>query len=72
MKIVYDAEIDALSIAFQETTVTSRHLEEGITADYDADGNLAGIEILDAAKRLGNRDTFRQIVIEGIGVQTAA
>lgn len=42
MKIVYDAEIDALSIAFQDTTVTSRHLEEGITADHDADGNLAG------------------------------
>jgi YD repeat-containing protein len=52
MKIIYDTETDALSIAFQDTTVTSRHLEEGITTDYDADGNLAGIEILDAGRQL--------------------
>ncbi len=45
MKITYDREVDALYIRFKETTVTTKHLAEGIAADYDTDGNLAGIEI---------------------------
>jgi len=42
-------------------------LAEGIAADYDADGKLAGIEILDAIKRFGGKEALRQVVIEGIG-----
>ena len=68
MKIAYDREVDALSITFRETTVTTKHLAEGIAADYDSDGNLAGIEILDAAKRLGGTDFLRQVTLEGIGL----
>ena len=67
MKISYDSEVDALSIIFRETTVTSKHLAEGITADYDRDGRLAGLEVLDAVKRFGDENTFKQVVIEGIG-----
>jgi len=67
MRITYDPEVDAMSIVFRETTVTTKHLGEGLAADIDADGKLAGIEILDAAKRFGGRDTLRQLVIEGIG-----
>jgi YD repeat-containing protein len=67
MKIAYDAEVDALSIIFRETTVTTKHLAEGIAADYDAQGRLAGIEILDALKRFGDAETLRQVVLEGIG-----
>ena len=67
MKISYDAEVDALSITFRETTVTTKHLGEGIAADYDAEGQLAGLEILDAVKRFGGKETLRQVVIEGIG-----
>lgn len=67
MKISYDPEVDALSITFRETTVTTQHLAEGIAVDYDAEGQLAGIEILDAVKRFGGEETLRQVVIEGIG-----
>lgn len=67
MKIAYDPEVDALSITFRETTVTTKHLAEGIAADYDSDGKLAGIEILDAIKRFGDKETLRQVVIEGFG-----
>jgi uncharacterized protein YuzE len=66
MKISYDAEVDALSITFRDTTVTTKHLAEGIAADYDSDGRLAGIEILDAMKRFGDQDTLRHVVLEGI------
>lgn len=45
MKISYDAELDALSITLRETTVTTKHLAEGIAADYDSNGQLAGTKI---------------------------
>ena len=67
MKISYDPEVDALSITFRETTVTTEHLAEGIAADYDAEGQLAGIEILDAVKHFGGPATLRQVTLEGIG-----
>ena len=70
MKISYDAQVDALSITFRETTVTTKHMGEGIAADYDDEGKLAGIEILDAAKRFGGKETLRQVVIEGLGPTT--
>ena len=67
MRISYDPEVDALSITFREATVTTQHLAEGIAADYDTDGQLVGIEILDAVKRFGGRETLRQVVLEGVG-----
>lgn len=71
MRITYDPNVDALYIRFKETTVTTKHLAEGIAADYDADDNLAGIEILDAAKRFGDNQTFKQVVLEEIGIAHA-
>ena len=68
MKLAYDAEVDALSITFREATVTTKHLGEGIAVDYDERGQLAGIEILDAVKRFGGKETLRQVIIEGIGL----
>jgi len=66
MKISYDSEVDALSITFREATVTTKHLAEGIAADYDREGRLAGLEILDAKKRFGDPATFQEVVLEGI------
>lgn len=68
MKITYDPEVDALYIRFRETTVTTKPLAEGIAADYDADGHLAGIEILDATKHLGDKDIFRQVILEDVAM----
>lgn len=66
MKISYDAEVDALSITFRDATVTTKHLAEGIAADYDQDGRLSGLEILDAQKRFGGKETIREVVLEGL------
>ena len=68
MRITYDREVDALYIRFKETTVTTKHLAEGIAADYDAEGRLAGIEILDAVKRLGDPSVFKQVILEDIAL----
>ena len=67
MKISYDAEVDALSITFSEATVMTKHLAEGIAADYDSEGRLAGLEILDVQKRFGGRETMRHVELEGVG-----
>ncbi len=69
MRITYDREVDALYIRFKETTVTTKHLAEGIAADYDAEGRLAGIEILDAVKRFGDPSVFKQVVLEDIALR---
>lgn len=71
MKIAYDQEVDALYIRFTETTVTTKHLAEGIAADYDAEGHLAGIEILDAMKRLGDLQVFKQVILEDVALRRA-
>jgi uncharacterized protein YuzE len=67
MKITYDPEVDALSITFRDTTVTTKHLAEGIAAEYDSENRLVGLEILDAVHRFGGQDTLRQVVLEGVG-----
>ncbi len=72
MKITYDADVDAMSIRFRETTVTTRDLGDGIAAEFDADGKLVGFEILDAAKRMGGLDTLRQVTLEGVGLAVPA
>ena len=59
MKISYDREVDALYIRLKETSVTTDRVEEGIALDYDASDRLAGIEILDARKRLDNPEASK-------------
>jgi len=49
--------------------VTTRHFAEGIAVDYDAEGHIAGVEILDAVKRFGSRDVFRKVSIEDLALQ---
>lgn len=66
MKIFYDSEVDVLYIQFLETTVSTQSLAEGIAADYDQEGRLAGIESLDALKRFGDPNILRRIVLEDI------
>lgn len=60
--------MDAFYIRFRETTVTTKHLAEGIAADYDAEGGPAGIEILDALKRFGDPGVFKQVILEDIAL----
>lgn len=68
MRITYDPSVDALYIRFEEGQVTTKHLTDGIAADYDKVGKLAGIEILDALKRFGDRQTLRKVTLEEIGL----
>lgn len=71
MKISCDPVVDTLSITFRETTVPTKHLAEGIAADYDSEGRLSGIEVLDAVKRLGDKASLQRVVLEGSSANTA-
>ena len=53
MKLDYYADTDSLYIDLSERpSVESREISEGIVLDYDAAGNLVGIDIDNASRRV--------------------
>ena len=56
MKIEYDPERDLLYIYFAEFEIKAAQtvtISPGVHADFDAEGKLMGIEVLDASKVMG-------------------
>ncbi len=52
MKINYDQDVDILRILLADVAIEeSDEIETGVIFDYDSQGNVVGIEILDASKR---------------------
>jgi len=55
MKVIYDSEVDVLRIVFTNSPVEESDEDKpGTILDYDKEGNIVGIEILDASKRVEN------------------
>ncbi len=55
MKISYDMDVDVLRILFSQTPIEySEDVVDGFTLDYSADGQIVGLEMLDASKQLDN------------------
>ena len=53
MKLNYYKETDSLYIDFSsKPSVESRAVSDGVVLDYDADGNIAGIDIDNASKKI--------------------
>jgi uncharacterized protein YuzE len=54
MKATYDARTDTLSIILKAEAAIAESDEDkpGVILDYDRDGNLVSLEILDASKRV--------------------
>jgi uncharacterized protein YuzE len=53
MKLNYYLETDSLYIDLMEKpSVESREVSEGVVLDYDAEGNLVGIDIDNASKKV--------------------
>ncbi|MGH7378683.1 MAG: DUF2283 domain-containing protein [Candidatus Methylomirabilales bacterium] len=69
MKIEYSKNVDALYIHLRDVPVAeSRDVEEGVTLDFDADGHIVGVEVLDASERLGLSNLVN-ISIENLPVE---
>jgi len=55
MRVRYDEQVDALYIRLKETSYyESDEIKEGFIVDYDKDGNVIGIEILDVSEYLSS------------------
>ncbi|MFO7783898.1 MAG: DUF2283 domain-containing protein [Desulfatiglandales bacterium] len=53
MKLNYYRDTDSLYIDLSsKPSVESREVSEGIVLDYDADGNITGIDIDNASKKI--------------------
>ncbi len=57
MLIKYDKEVDVVYIKFSEGKVAESDEDKpGIILDYDDEGNIVGIEVLEASKKIGQPD----------------
>ena len=53
MSFEYDAQADILRIVFKDVSINeSDEMQPGVIVDYDVDGNVVGVEVLDALKRM--------------------
>ncbi len=55
MKVKYDPEVDVLRIIFNDVSIEESDEESpGVILDYDQNGNIVGLEILNASQRVEN------------------
>jgi uncharacterized protein YuzE len=55
MKIIYNPQVDVLRILFSDEPIEESDEDKpGVIIDYDKDGNIVGLEILDASKKIEN------------------
>jgi uncharacterized protein YuzE len=55
MKVTYDPEVDVLRILLSHMPVEESDEDKpGVILDYDKNGNIVGLEILDASRRVEN------------------
>jgi uncharacterized protein YuzE len=55
VKVTYDPEVDVLRILLSDAPIEESDEDKpGVILDYDKDGNVVGLEILEASKRMTN------------------
>lgn len=55
MKVDYDKQVDVLSVVFSDSLVDeSDEVRPGVILDFDVNGRVVGMEILDASLRMDN------------------
>jgi uncharacterized protein YuzE len=65
MKVTYDPKTDTLCLELKSGPVAESDEDKpGVILDYDAGGNLIGIEVLDASKRVAETRTMQFQVAE--------
>ena len=55
VKVTYDSELDVLCVLFSDARIEESDEDKpGVILDYDAAGNVVGLEILNASQRVDN------------------
>ncbi len=68
MKVTYDPEVDVLRILFSDTPIEESDEDKpGVILDYDKNGNIVGLEILNASKRIGNPRSIEYALLSESG-----
>jgi uncharacterized protein YuzE len=72
MKIEYSKEADAIYVYFKEEFVaSSKEIEDGVVIDFDREGHLIGIEVLDVSQRFSLSDivnvNIENLPLEAVG-----
>jgi uncharacterized protein YuzE len=63
MKVRYDKEADAMYIRVQEGEYEySEEIGDGVVIDISKEGNVMGMEILDASERF-SQNSFKKILL---------
>jgi uncharacterized protein YuzE len=65
MRVRIDQQSDALYVDLTGREIeSSAEVADGIIVDYDKDGRLVGIEVLDASKKSGDVGALRHLVLD--------
>ncbi|NER22680.1 MAG: DUF2283 domain-containing protein [Symploca sp. SIO1C2] len=64
MRVTYDPKVDALRITLKDVPIEeSDEQSPGIILDYDQEGNIVDIEILNASQRLDNPQASEYLIL---------
>jgi uncharacterized protein YuzE len=64
VKVTYDSEVDVLRIMLSDAPIEESDEEKpGLIMDFDRDGNLVGLEVLEASQRVQNPRALEYAVI---------
>ena len=66
MKVYYDPEVDVLRILFSNRAIEESDEDKpGVIIDYDKNGNIVGLEVLEASKNIENPRSVEYAVAGG-------
>jgi len=72
MKLSYYLDTDSLYIDLSSKhSVESKEISTGVVLDYDGEGNLVGIDIDNASKKLDLKDLSLSHIPADVHIQTA-
>jgi uncharacterized protein YuzE len=64
VRVTYDPEVDVLRILLSDAPIEESDEDKpGVILDYDKDGNIVGLEILEASKRVSNPRSVEYAVV---------
>ncbi|MEX0803414.1 MAG: DUF2283 domain-containing protein [Candidatus Binatia bacterium] len=65
MRVRVDHGADAIYVNLTDRAIeNSEEVADGIVVDYDAEGRIVGVEILDASKRTDDPEVLKQFSFE--------